>query len=88
MPRKHGRGTRITPRRSTKPAMKQVDMVVSLKDYFAAAALTGLLAGNHPESPWPQAVDVASLAYSYADAMLNERKPHETNRKAPAEASG
>ena len=51
---------------------------MSLRDYFAAAALQGCLA-----YPWDaqggsahnnaNAEDVASKAYAYADAMLTER---------------
>lgn len=44
---------------------------MSLRDYFAAAALTGLLA--HPN----QSTDVpafAKAAYHFADAMLKERE--------------
>jgi hypothetical protein len=44
---------------------------MSLRDYFAAAALTGLLGCNdgalHEEA--------AEDAYDYADAMLRARKP-------------
>ena len=55
----------------------------SLRDYFAAAALTGILAypGNeqsgsaHTNSTTEQ---IAGLCYAYADAMLAER---EKNRK-------
>ncbi len=47
---------------------------MNLRDYFAAAALTGLLAR---ENVVPKA---ASLAYAYADDMLaaRERKESET----------
>ena len=42
---------------------------MTLRDYFAAAALQGLLA----ESEWPSVEGAASAAYQYADAMLAER---------------
>ena len=43
---------------------------MSLRDYFAAAALTGLLSKSLPGSSWYK----AQLAYSFADAMIEERK--------------
>jgi hypothetical protein len=56
---------------------------LSLRDYFAAAALQGLLAGaNHyevikhtPEGRlvMPGTVGIPPIAYHYADAMLAER---------------
>jgi len=53
---------------------------MSLRDYFAAAALQGWLGSYGPESPHP-AVDgerqlrkVAAQAYEMADAMLAERE--------------
>lgn len=59
---------------------------MSLRDYFAAAALQGLLAeGSGPKQPWyhdvpvvrpPGAVHlpVAHIAYMMADAMILERE--------------
>ena len=44
----------------------------SLRDYFAAAALTGLYAGYQGNAPEPE--QVASDAYFIADMMLKERK--------------
>lgn len=43
---------------------------MSLRDYFAAAALQGMLA-DHETNPTPERA--ASLAYEFADAMLAER---------------
>jgi hypothetical protein len=43
---------------------------MSLRDYFAAAALTGLLANPEFEDT---AHDTAKIAYQQADAMLLER---------------
>ncbi|MEO1503168.1 MAG: hypothetical protein AAFU68_02970 [Pseudomonadota bacterium] len=46
---------------------------MTLRDYFAAAALQGLLAdGMHQMVP---PADGAIWAYDYADAMLKARKP-------------
>ena len=42
---------------------------MTLRDYFAAAALTGLLAGNWQAYP----DDVSAWAYSAADAMVERR---------------
>ncbi len=48
---------------------------VSMRDYFAAAALTGLVGRPEPENPNDKgtAEDYAECAYAYADAMLAER---------------
>jgi|WetSurMetagenome_2_1015567.scaffolds.fasta_scaffold621289_2 hypothetical protein len=43
-----------------------------LRDYFAAAALTGLLANT--DHDLMQSSEYASDAYIFADAMLKERK--------------
>jgi hypothetical protein len=40
---------------------------MTLRDYFAAAALTGLLRESEDN-------DVAKLAYQFADAMMEARK--------------
>jgi len=51
---------------------------ISLRDYFAAAALQGLLAcpgtGSETESPLSY---FSARSYQYADAMLSERDKHE-----------
>ncbi len=54
---------------------------MSLRDYFAAAALTGLLADRcrqFPEREGPEATDwreaAAIESYRFADAMLEARK--------------
>ena len=44
---------------------------MSLRDYFAAAALQGLLAD--PSNAWEE-VEYAEAAYIMADAMLESRK--------------
>jgi hypothetical protein len=43
-----------------------------LRDYFAAAALTGMYAGYQGNAPEPE--QVASDAYFIADEMLKERE--------------
>jgi hypothetical protein len=47
---------------------------MTLRDYFAAKALQGILAGDHPithdSDPLPT---VAKVAYDQADAMLSAR---------------
>jgi hypothetical protein len=45
-----------------------VSQGMSLRDYFAAAALTGMLASGE----WSGGTEVAEGAYDYADAMLEE----------------
>ena len=46
---------------------------VRLRDYFAAQALSGVLALHASENGLPRAGKVAQWAYEYADAMLEER---------------
>jgi hypothetical protein len=51
---------------------------MSLRDYFAAAALQGWLASFHPDHDHPSATTSraerqAQMAYKLADAMLMER---------------
>jgi hypothetical protein len=47
---------------------------MTLRDYFAAKAMQGLLAGTlTPEIVWSQS-DVAETAYNVADAMLKARE--------------
>jgi hypothetical protein len=46
---------------------------MSLRDYFAAAAIQGILAA---EDGFPDSVEYAAeVAYNVADAMLAERSP-------------
>jgi hypothetical protein len=49
---------------------------MTLRDYFAAAALQGLLAkyGNAEEERSDDTIVQASTCYEYADAMLAARK--------------
>ena len=54
------------------PAHPDGNSGMSLRDYFAAAALQGLLADN-PNNEWGS-FDYANNAYELADAMLEQRK--------------
>lgn len=51
---------------------------MSLRDYFAAKAMQGLVSGHFAkyghEDYWPRP-EIASEAYKIADAMINARKP-------------
>ena len=51
---------------------------MSLRDYFAAKAMQGLVSGHFAkyghEDYWPRP-EIASEAYEIADAMLAARKP-------------
>lgn len=49
-----------------------------LKDYFAAAALTGLLANSTNQS---SRTVLAEICYGVANAMLEERKYREENNE-------
>jgi hypothetical protein len=50
------------------------DQGMTLRDYFAAKALNGLLAGTlTPDSLWSQD-EAAETAYNMADAMLKARE--------------
>lgn len=47
---------------------------MTLRDYFAAKAMQGILAGTlTPEGLWSQ-TEVAETAYNVADAMLRARE--------------
>ncbi len=48
---------------------------MTLRDYFAAAALTGYIAGHagDAEIKFPRNLDAAKNAFEYADAMLAQR---------------
>ena len=47
---------------------------MSMRDYFAAAALTGDLAASVNARERPDPADLAAYAYSVADAMLAARE--------------
>lgn len=55
-------------------AIKAYHSGISLRDYFAAKAMQGLLSGTlTPEAVWSQD-EAAETAYNVADAMLKARK--------------
>ena len=45
---------------------------MSLRDYFAAAAMQGITSGRGSNEYWPYS-SIAELAYKMADAMITER---------------
>lgn len=47
---------------------------LSLRDYFAAAALTGLCSRSSNDATFRYTENRAHVAYQYADAMLAERE--------------
>jgi hypothetical protein len=46
---------------------------MTLRDYFAAKALQGMMASRSPNSPRFHPEDDAAYVYAVADAMLKER---------------
>ena len=46
---------------------------LSMRDYFAAAALQGLLANDAKNGAWGE---YATMAYNLADSMVKERNFH------------
>lgn len=69
-------GTKIFIMNDSPPAFTQhpdrlVDTGMKLRDYFAAAALQGMLA--NPECQAKTYVDFAEVSYRQADAMLEAR---------------
>jgi hypothetical protein len=46
---------------------------MTLRDYFAAKALTGMMASRNPNSPRFQPDHDAAYVYAVADAMLKAR---------------
>ena len=58
---------------------KQMWSGISVRDYFAAAAMQGICAGSDwrtglSDEPDPPAEEIASDAYEMADAMLKARQ--------------
>jgi hypothetical protein len=51
------------------PAVSMGDRGMTLRDYFAAAALTAVVTRTNASSP----ENIATAAYTVADAMLKER---------------
>ena len=50
-----------------------VNTGMTLRDYFAAKALQGMLTCQSEETGFYEVKDAASEAYKFADAMLEER---------------
>jgi hypothetical protein len=50
---------------------------MTLRDYFAAKALMGMMASRNPNSPRFHPDDDAAYVYAVADAMLRARGPHD-----------
>lgn len=46
---------------------------ITMRDYFAAQALMGMMAGRNPNSPCFSPDDDAAYVYAIADAMLRAR---------------
>lgn len=46
---------------------------ISMRDYFAAKAMQGMLTANLGKEGWATVYGVASDAYKLADAMIAER---------------
>ncbi len=61
-----------------RPAMSEYGKGMTLRDYFAAKALQGLLADPEPFDLWDGDKTIADTyareAYVYADAMLKARE--------------
>jgi hypothetical protein len=61
-----------------RPAMSEYGKGMTLRDYFAAKALQGLLADPEPFDLWDGDKTIADTyareAYVYADAMLRARE--------------
>ena len=67
-----------TPNPPAFPSRDQYGEVVeygmTLRDWFAAKAMQGILAGDHPITHWLDAIaETARVSYKQADAMLKER---------------
>ena len=47
---------------------------MTLRDYFAAKAMNGMLSAVPLSDNWPEPDDLSVRAYKYADAMLKARE--------------
>lgn len=47
---------------------------MTMRDYFAAKALTGMMGSRNPDSPRFHPEDDAAYVYAVADAMLKARE--------------
>jgi hypothetical protein len=58
------------------PAERNLTQGMTLRDYFAAKAMQGLITSRHTdyENGWYDEERLASSAYQMADAMLEARK--------------
>lgn len=65
----HGHGNVTLQQTDNGTAIITHNQGMSLRDYFAAAALSGILPGADYSTK-----DAATVAYQYADAMLAERE--------------
>lgn len=64
------------PKAGLDPWAKAVEVSpgMSLRDYFAAKAMCGILGGDHPITHDPDPLPtIAKVAYDLADAMLKAR---------------
>ena len=57
-----------------RPKEREAQEGMDLRDYFAAAALTGLLSAETEEVHYPTKSHAAFEAYEHADAMLKARE--------------
>lgn len=65
--------TKLTPEQAQIQGRYHVNAVLELRDYFAAMALTGLMAEFVSVREGLVIAEIAEDAYRLADAMLRER---------------
>jgi transcriptional regulator with XRE-family HTH domain len=58
---------------ATEDQIQPLSIGMTLRDYFAAKALMGMMASRNPNSPRFQPEDDAAYVYAVADAMLKAR---------------
>lgn len=58
----------------TEPDAPPTEQPETLRDRFAMAALTGMLAATAHDSNWPSPAEIATRASEYADAMMEARE--------------
>jgi len=67
-------GDALSPSEIEAPkATKNAEQTLSLRDYFAGSALSGLIAADN-NARWPSQSPLTNDAYDWADAMLAARK--------------
>lgn len=69
----------LQPKGAAFPQANGYQPGMTLRDYFAAAAMTGLLANSQPDYN-TGTESVSRLAYHYADAMLAARDAKQGGR--------